>query len=194
MPFSLPDTFFSKQQTCKHYWSASLRPSPWLSLSLSLSKSPLKSYRGNSQQKIDICLVNSLTTIKDTVSLMIKALMETIYDAEESSTYKKISGSTTLLFTSSFFFFKKWKYIMLLLAQAFLKNGFTAPTQLHTVMSAVIDTEFLSRFYRPRWEKKWLWKQAQDCTSISQWSQGVDNSHSWSKSILKVFLCPQGIS
>lgn len=59
-------------------------------LSLSPAKSPSKSYRGNSQQKIDICLVNSLTTIKDTVSLMIKALMESIYAAEEAADTKSM--------------------------------------------------------------------------------------------------------
>lgn len=35
-------------------------------------------------------------------------------------------------------------------------------------------------------------QQARDRTSTSRPSQGVDNVQSWSKSILKVFLCPQG--
>lgn len=47
-----------------------------LIVSLSLAKSPWKSYRGNSQQKINICLVNSLTSIKDTVVSRWKAWWE----------------------------------------------------------------------------------------------------------------------
>lgn len=83
VPFSLPVTFLYIVNLQTLLIGLSLFPS--LIVPLSLSKSPSKSYRGNSQQKINICLVNSLTTIKDTVSLMIKALMETIYSAREAA-------------------------------------------------------------------------------------------------------------
>lgn len=121
VPFSLPVTF----PHTANLQTLLIRRSPSLSLivPLSLSKSPSKSYRGNSQQKINMCLVNSLTTIKDTVSLLIKALMETIYAAEEEAPRKS-------LWISFFHHFA--------LAAKFLENDFTTLTQPHTgPMSAV---------------------------------------------------------
>ncbi len=131
---------FSTQQTCKHYWSPPLRLSLPQIVSLSLTKSPSKSYRGNSQKKIDICLVNSLTTIKDTVGLMIKALMETIYAAEEAAHTKPDRQQSYL-----FHLFIIEHTSCCFLVQAFLTNGFTAPAQPHTVPMSSVNEVSLSK-------------------------------------------------
>lgn len=64
--------------------SLSLSRSTIVSPSFALFKSPSKSYRGNSQRKVNICLVNSLASIKDSY-LMIKASVETPSTAERTS-------------------------------------------------------------------------------------------------------------
>lgn len=131
-PFSLPVTFLhtANLQTVLIALSPSLSPI----VSLSLSKSPSKSYRGNSQQKINICLVNSLTTIKDTVGLVIKALMETIYAAEEAVCTKSIWIDNNLIYL---IFFKTGQL------RRFLKNGFTAPAPPYTVPVSTVNEESL---------------------------------------------------
>lgn len=96
-----------------------LSNSPWLSLSRSLNHHQKKGYRGNSQQQINICLVNSLTAIKDTIMLMIKALMETIYTAEEAVCTK------TMWIDKNLIYFGLWntlKYVMFLLGWGFSKR------------------------------------------------------------------------
>lgn len=77
---------------------------------------------------------------------------------------------------------------MLLLVEAFLKNGLTNTILFQSSMKYRFQTFLLAKLG----EKVNL--KTEDCTSISHWSQGVDKAHSWRKSISKVFLCSQGIT
>lgn len=94
----------------------------------------------------------------------------------------RAAGQTRVL-TSSF---RRWKHLCRFTSRRFW--GVISPLSPFQGAPSMKD-----HFHFSKGMKKWIWKQAKGCTSISHWRLGVDNQHSWSKSTLKVFLWPQGI-
>lgn len=160
--------------------SIDLHGSRSLSRSLLLSKSPSKSYRGN-------LLLKSISAL----------LIHSVASRTQSSDDKSLDGNDVAEEAGQlrphlnlYYAFLKTvnasHCCMLRRFWAMVSNTPARPER------AALEHHFppASRVGR---EKKWTWKQAWDSTSISHWSKGVDKAHSWSESILKVFLCPREI-
>lgn len=187
MPFSLPVTFLHTANLQTIDRPLSLSPI----ISLSLSKSPSKSYRGNWQQKINIGLVNSLTPIKDTVKSYDESLDGGYLCCWGSSPYKKKDLDRQQSYLYHIFKIEKTSCWLLVGVSGEWFHCSSHPPSLPLFERAPsMKYHFGSRFYQPSWEKEPVWKQARDCTSISHWSQGVDNSHSWTRSIFKGVSVP----